>query len=67
MYVVSGIGMATVNGQRYHLAEGSLILIERGDQHEIRNTGEDLLRTLNFYMPPAYTGSGEQLPSARSG
>ena len=67
LYVVSGTGMATVNGQRYHLAEGSLILIERGDQHEIRNTGEDLLRTLNFYMPPVYTGSGEQLPSARSG
>ncbi|HVW63988.1 MAG TPA: cupin domain-containing protein [Nitrosospira sp.] len=65
LYVVSGTGMATVNGERHHLAEGSLILIERGDRHEIRNIGKDPLRTLNFYVPPAYTASGEELPGGR--
>ena len=67
MYVLSGTGIATVNGERYQLDEGSLMLIERGDEHEIRNTGDDPLRTLNFYVPPAYTEDGEELPRGRSG
>ena len=29
------------------------MLIEHGDEHEIRNTGRTLLRTLNIYVPPA--------------
>jgi mannose-6-phosphate isomerase-like protein (cupin superfamily) len=66
LYVVSGTGIATVNGKRYRLAGGSLMLIEHGDEHEIRNTGDDPLRTLNFYVPPAYTSSGEELPRGRS-
>jgi len=65
LFVISGTGMATVNGKRYRLGEGSLVLIERGDKHEIRNTGEDLLRTLNFYVPPAYTSDSEELPRGR--
>jgi mannose-6-phosphate isomerase-like protein (cupin superfamily) len=36
LYVLSGTGIATVNGKRYRLGEGSLMLIERGDEHEIR-------------------------------
>ncbi|BCT67911.1 hypothetical protein NNRS527_01500 [Nitrosospira sp. NRS527] len=62
LYVLSGTGIATVNGKRHELGQGVLMLIERGDEHEIRNTGDDLLRTLNFYVPPAYTISGEELP-----
>lgn len=66
LYVVSGTGIATINDKRYRLGEGSLLLIERGDEHEIRNTGEDLLQTLNFYVPPAYTAEGEELSRGRS-
>jgi mannose-6-phosphate isomerase-like protein (cupin superfamily) len=62
LYVLSGTGIATVNGERYQLEEGALMLVERGDEHEIRNTGQDALRTLNFYVPPAYTNGGEELP-----
>ncbi len=65
LFVLAGTGIATVNGKRHRLGEGSLMLIERGDEHEIRNTGDDLLRTLNFYVPPAYTGDGEELPRGR--
>jgi mannose-6-phosphate isomerase-like protein (cupin superfamily) len=67
LYVVSGMGTATVNGKPHRLAEGSLILIERGDKHEIRNTGEEALRTLNFYVPPAYGNAGEELPRGQGG
>jgi len=44
---------------------GALLLIERGDTHEIKNTGREKLVTLNFYVPPAYTSDGEELPAAK--
>jgi mannose-6-phosphate isomerase-like protein (cupin superfamily) len=65
LFVLSGTGRATVNGKRYGLRSGSLLLIERGDTHEIRNTGRAALRTLSFYVPPAYTSNGDELPAGR--
>jgi len=47
------------------LRERALLLIEHGDKHEIRNNGSEPLRTLNFYVPPAYTKGGETLPRGR--
>ena len=60
-YVASGMGTAIVNGARIELREGALVLIERGDAHEIRNTGRVPLRTVNIYVPPAYSADGEEL------
>jgi mannose-6-phosphate isomerase-like protein (cupin superfamily) len=65
LYVVAGKGTARINGRRYGLQPGVLLLIEHKDQHEIRNDGRGLLRTLNFYAPPAYTKSGNELPRAK--
>jgi mannose-6-phosphate isomerase-like protein (cupin superfamily) len=65
LFVQSGTGVAAVNGRRVKLKAGSLLLIERGDRHEIRNTGRTPLKTLNLYVPPAYTTSGEELPAGR--
>ena|SRR5438105_7924350 len=67
LFVVSGAGVATINHRRYRLRAGVLLLIERGDQHEIRNTGTELLKTLNVYVPPAYTAAGDELPAAKPG
>src|SRR5687767_5460723 len=47
LYVVAGTGAATVNKKRYALRAGALLLIERGDEHQIMNTGRGMLRTLN--------------------
>ena len=44
-------------------ATPALLLIERGDRHEIRNDGRAPLVTLNFYVPPAYTKRGRELPA----
>lgn len=66
LFVVGGCGRARVNGKSYPLKEGSLMLIEAGDRHEILNTGSELLRTLNIYTPPAYRRDGEPLPRARA-
>jgi mannose-6-phosphate isomerase-like protein (cupin superfamily) len=65
LYVLSGTGRATVNGRRQPLKPGTLLLVERGKTHEIRNTGRTPLKTLNLYVPPAYSASGEPLPRGR--
>lgn len=65
LFVESGRGLAIVDGRRLKLTAGALVLIERGDRHEIRNTGRTALRTLNVYLPPAYTKSGDELPRGR--
>lgn len=52
-------------GARYPLGPGALLLIGRGECHEIRNTGRAPLRTPNVYVPPAYARSGDPLPRGR--
>jgi mannose-6-phosphate isomerase-like protein (cupin superfamily) len=61
LYILSGKGEAVINGQTHSLEENSLVLIQRGDRHEIRNTGSRPMKTLNFYVPPAYGTDGETL------
>jgi len=65
LFVVAGTGVATVNDRRLPLRPGSLLLIEKGDRHEIRNDGRANLSTLNFYVPPAYKGDGDELPAGK--
>jgi mannose-6-phosphate isomerase-like protein (cupin superfamily) len=65
LLVVSGHGLAIVGGRRIRLRAGSLLLIEHKEQHEIRNTGRELLKTVNFYSPPAYTTAGNELPTGK--
>ena len=65
LLVVSSGGVAIVEGERAELREGTLLLIQRGETHEIRNTGTGPLRTLNVYVPPAYTAEGDELPAGR--
>src|SRR5690348_11884588 len=54
LFVVEGEGTAIVEGKRQRLEPGTLLLIERGERHEVRNDGKKPLRTLNFYVPPEY-------------
>jgi mannose-6-phosphate isomerase-like protein (cupin superfamily) len=65
LFVVSGSGQARVNGRRYPLSAGSLLLIERADRHEIKAMGRKPLRTLNVYTPPAYTKDGAERAAAK--
>ena len=65
LYVESGTGVAIVNERRYTLRAGTLLLIERGDRHEVKATGRGPLRTLNIYVPPAYDSEGDELPRGR--
>jgi mannose-6-phosphate isomerase-like protein (cupin superfamily) len=65
LFVVSGRGVAKVEGERIPLKAGMLVLIRRRERHEVRNTGRTPLRTLNFYRPPAYAADGEPLAAGR--
>ncbi|MFO0965957.1 MAG: cupin domain-containing protein [Gemmataceae bacterium] len=59
LYVVSGSGRARVEKRRVPLEEGSLLLIAKGEKHQIENTGRKPLVTMSFYTPTAYTQEGE--------
>jgi mannose-6-phosphate isomerase-like protein (cupin superfamily) len=61
LYVVSGTGEARGAKKTVALKVGSLLLIEKGEPHEIENTGSVPLVTLNIYAPPAYDKEGEPL------
>ena len=67
LFVISGRGSALIQGKRHPLRAGALLLIEHGDRHEIKNTADrEPLKTLNFYVPPAYSEDGEELPRGRN-
>jgi mannose-6-phosphate isomerase-like protein (cupin superfamily) len=63
--VVEGTGVAVINRRKLPLKPGTLVLIEAGDAHEIRNTGRGLLKTVNIYLPPAYDVGGDELPAGK--
>ncbi len=63
--VMEGTGAAVINGHKLLLKPGTLILIEAGDTHAVRNTGRRLLKTVSIYLPPAYDGQGKELPPGR--
>ena len=65
LFVLAGRGAAIVEGKRRVLRNGTLLLIEAGEHHEIKNVGTRDLRTLVFYTPPAYKPSGARLPRGR--
>ena len=65
LFVIAGTGVAIVGRKKHALKAGVLVLIEHGDEHEVRNTGRGLLKTLNLYVPPAYDAKGDPLPRGR--
>jgi uncharacterized cupin superfamily protein len=54
--VHAGSGVAIVEGVEHALTPGTLLRIDRGEAHELRNTGDQPLHTLSFYVPPLRAG-----------
>jgi len=65
VYIVEGTGAAIVNGRRYPLKPGVIMLIERGDIHELKATGRKPLKTINVYVPPAFKDETTPLPAGK--
>lgn len=64
LFVVSGVGEALIGKsrrsmRRVPLARNALLVIEKGELHQIKNTGRRALVTMNFYVPAAYDEDGE--------
>ena len=59
LYVISGTGRATTGKRRASLKEGSLLLIENDEPHQITCTGRTSVVTINLYVPPAYKRGGD--------
>jgi oxalate decarboxylase/phosphoglucose isomerase-like protein (cupin superfamily) len=64
LFVVSGTGEAIVHDRpgrahRTKLHPNSLLVIKRGERHQIKNTGCRQLATINVYVPPAYDREGK--------
>lgn len=60
-----GRGFRVIPGNRASQAAEMVLAPERKERHEIRNTGRAPLRTLNFYVPPAYRKDGNELPRGK--
>jgi len=52
LFVVSGTGVATVDGDAERLDAGDLLRIDAGERHGIENDGDEPLKTVNVYTPP---------------
>lgn len=65
LFVIAGNGSALIKKRRHKLLAGSLLFIPGGERHEIKNTGRTLLKTINFYVPPAYNRRGDPLSRGR--
>lgn len=66
LFVFKGRGEAIVDRKKLKLEEGSLIFIPKGAKHQITNTGKKKLRTLNFYVPKAYSMKGNELEAGKA-
>jgi len=55
--VHAGEGVAVIEGAEHALRPGTLLRIDRGEAHELRNTGREPLHTLSFYVPPLRAAS----------
>jgi len=61
LFVISGTGRARIENRSIPLRPNDLLLIEKGEKHQIINTGRKDLVTINFYIPLAYDKHNEPL------
>jgi len=66
LFLIAGSGTARIGKRKGQLRSvkleaNSLLLIEKGELHQIVNTGKADMRTINFYAPPAYDEEGEPM------
>jgi mannose-6-phosphate isomerase-like protein (cupin superfamily) len=53
--VESGVGVCTINGEKYTLSEGDIIVIPAGSKHKISNVSQfDSLKLYTLYTPPVH-------------
>ncbi|OCC14899.1 hypothetical protein DBT_1694 [Dissulfuribacter thermophilus] len=54
IYVLSGEGQAFVNGEWQAISEGDYILVPSGEEHGVKNTGNQVLKLFIVHVPPLF-------------
>lgn len=54
VFVVTGEALAVVEQEEVNVKAGEWLLIEAGENHEIRNVGTTDLKTFSLYAPAEY-------------
>lgn len=52
--IEAGTGYAQLDGERRDLADGSIVVIPDGVEHNVVNTGAEPLRLYTLYSPPEH-------------
>jgi mannose-6-phosphate isomerase-like protein (cupin superfamily) len=52
-FFVGGAGEAIVDGHKTKVTDNHMIVIPKGAEHNIRNTGKEPLKLFSVYAPPA--------------
>lgn len=55
-FVVSGRGEAEIGGEKVALEPEMLVTIKPGNEHPVKNTGDEELKILFFYVPAGPEG-----------
>jgi mannose-6-phosphate isomerase-like protein (cupin superfamily) len=54
LYFTAGIGEAVLDGERFGVRAGHLVLVRAGVHHNFINTGDEPLRIVTAYAPPEH-------------
>jgi len=57
MMCIAGKGRCSINGEEHEFVPGTLIVAPPTVEHDIENTGDEMLRVVCVFSPPA-TGKG---------
>jgi mannose-6-phosphate isomerase-like protein (cupin superfamily) len=47
-----GVGKVIINNVEYEVTDGSAVVVPRGAEHNVINTGQNSLKMYTIYMPP---------------
>ena len=53
IYIVSGEGSVLIDGEVHDLRTGTAVLFKAGSIHMVRNTGQEDMKIVCFFTPPA--------------
>jgi mannose-6-phosphate isomerase-like protein (cupin superfamily) len=59
LYIMSGEGDITINGDTTAVRTGTVCLVRAGEKHSLRNLGNDHLLVLTIYDPPRVRPKGQ--------
>jgi mannose-6-phosphate isomerase-like protein (cupin superfamily) len=56
IYIVSGEGISTCEGESVEVREDVVLWVRAGEQHQMKNTGAGVLKLATVFIPP-YTAA----------